>query len=313
MPPKPNPQYGSLPATRSANSTVNVLWCFLVIIGIVALVALILGWYAAANVPNGGNQHKEAAVFCFHGVQKDNLLETNNPPIQSLKPLILGSVAVKDYGTRLCWDLQYISNVDMSTFCSIASISFRGPTNITNSASDPTIRVIKDMGFVLSAGRLTGCHAISRTTARQILREPSYYYVQLAFRNFAEPENEDGCTFFDVRGYLSGICHAPFFHATDDDDDDDLGHFHHGSGGGSGGQHSSNSYHSHNFDSQSPPAAAAAAVAAATAKSHSKFTMRAPEKHASARTLHYHHGAANDHSQAYRLLHKELDDEKHKK
>lgn len=224
----------------------NIMWCFLVIIGIIALVALILGWYAAANVPK--NSDNDIAVFCFHGVRQDNILESQEDPLPTDNPLIVGSISLKDSGTRLCWDLQYISNIAFA--CSTSFIGFFGPVNLTDPGTENTIQIIKDMGFILNAGFLKGCHSISRSVSQSILENPPYFYMHLGFNNFEIPDEIDGCLAIIVRGYLSGICHAPFFHSLDDDDDNTHSHSH---------SHShSNNVHTHassgrNFDSQSNP------------------------------------------------------------
>lgn len=260
MPPKS--QYGQVPGLNNDNSdTINCMWCVGILISIFSLVSLVFSIYAIANTStDSGNG--DIAVYCFHGERQDNLLESQEDPLPTANPVIIGTVGLRDFNTRLCWDLQYISNIQF--VCSIYSIGFYGPANLTDPGDAPLVRTIKDMGFILNSGSLHGCHSISRSIAQKIIAEPAYHYMRLAFRNFGVPEEVDGCVDITVRGYLSGLCHAPFLHAADDDDDA------HGSHGGHHHSHNPHAANGHNFDSQSP-----AAHVRASAAEEAKYRLRA--------------------------------------
>lgn len=202
---------------------VNCMWCVIISTTVIAVTALVLASYSVAELPS--DRH--------HGDIVEYALKTRMESMQAVsqmylqEPTVVGSVALKDYATTFCWNVQYTAGaVQELDSCAIESIVFRGPVNMTTAHlvenSDPAIVAFAQEGFVTGRGSLSGCKKVSRGAGLRILNTPYFYYVEMNLRNIQDVVyEEDLCrTDYNIRGYLSGSINSHDGHDDDDDDDE---------------------------------------------------------------------------------------------
>lgn len=199
---------------------------------LMALVALILGIYAAVHI--GDHPGEDSHTFCVEATDRKGDLPGT---------LLVGRVGVNAHEKLLCWDLMYdVSQVGSA--CSMAGVMIQGPCNSTNGCNDPTsvpvFHVLEAVPSGLAVGNLTyttsddddddsdkpenrigACVDISKAQLQKFLRNPAMYFVTMTLH--------DACnaTTPDVRDHFTGLCHQPEYDysevttANQDLDDDD--------------------------------------------------------------------------------------------
>jgi len=203
------------------NGDRDLLWGFLAFVGIVAIVALILGAVALSSGHSDEGRVEEHS-YCFEARDVNFINDAIPPPPDDDddQNVAVGRVRVDEH--HLCWKLQYL----MLDGCELDKIGLFGPVDLPGNGHEDGPLVVKFPDDNLSADKLQGCKHIMHELEQAIIDDPQDYYIGLNFTG-----QHPYCDKVKVRSHLTGLCRTS---SSTEEDFYDHHHHHHGKGKGGG-------------------------------------------------------------------------------